>query len=502
MEAEKKGTVVLVAFYNVKALGVRYLETALRKAGYQVRTIFFKQFNSISPKPVTEKELRLLCDTIREVSPVFVGLSVMSSLYMDSINAVVDTLLKEKIGPIACGGAYVSLFPDYFLDKGVPYICRLDGEVPMVALADALRTGGDCRSVPSLGYREDGRNVINPIGGMAHDLDEYGEPTVSCPDAWLIDNDTAVPGDPQRTTMSYEMVCSRGCPFTCSYCSDVNLRRLNPAGVKPVRFRSVQSVIKELKEAVKTCKNIAFIHFYDEIFPNLPGWVDEFVAEYKKHINLPFSIWTHPKATDPETLRKLVDVGLIEVIMGIQSGSPHIRNDIFHRYETNEEILKAIRTIHESGVFWATYDFILQHVFETVDDIRQSYELVKKMEGRYELQLHSLNFLPGTDIVPMAIEAGYYTPEEMDAVMYGTMAEQFAAFHKREGELEIQLWYDLMYLWQFPSFRKKCLEYEKDILSHQQEIESDYKKAERKARTRYLYKKSMTVIKRRLRRPF
>ena len=94
MEAENKGTIVLVAFYNVKALGVRYLETALRKAGYQVRTIFFKQFNSVSPKPVTEKELRLLCDTIREASPILVGLSVMSSLYMDSINAVADTLLK------------------------------------------------------------------------------------------------------------------------------------------------------------------------------------------------------------------------------------------------------------------------------------------------------------------------------------------------------------------------------------------------------------------------
>ena len=64
------------------------------------------------------------------------------------------------------------------------------------------------------------------------------------------------------------------------------------------------------------------------------------------------------------------------------------------------------------------------------------------------------------------------------------------------------MYYDLMYLWQFPVFRKRCLEYEKDVLAHRSEIEADYKKAEKLFRLRYLYKKSMTVIKRRIQRPF
>ena len=41
MAQGEKGTVVLVAFYNVKALGVRYLESALTRAGYRVATVFF-----------------------------------------------------------------------------------------------------------------------------------------------------------------------------------------------------------------------------------------------------------------------------------------------------------------------------------------------------------------------------------------------------------------------------------------------------------------------------
>lgn len=499
MEAEK-GTVVLVAFYNVKALGVRYLESALRKAGYGVRTIFFKQFNSANPAPASETELKLLCDRIREVSPVLVGLSVMSSMYLESVNAVVAALQKERLGPLVCGGAYVSMFPNYFLERGVPYVIRMDGEIPMVALADALRTGGDVRSVPSLGYTDNGEQVLNPIGGMLEDINEYGIPTVSCPDGWFIEKDAAVPGDPQRDTLSYEVIASRGCPFTCSYCSCVNLYRMYPKGLKSVRTRSVQSVIAELKEAVKACKKIAFIHFYDEIFPNLPGWVDEFVVEYKKHINLPFSIWTHPKMVDNELFQKLVKVGLVEVIMGIQTGSDHIRRDVFHRYETNEDVLSAVRLIHQSGVFWATYDFMLQHPFEGIEDIRQSYELVKRMEGRFELQLHGLNFLPGTDIVPMAIEAGYYTEEEMQKIMYAPMSDQFSVFWKQKNSQESQMWYDLIYLWQFPRYRRKCLKYEQDPLAHQQEIEKDYRNAHRLYRLRYLYKKSMVVLKRIVRR--
>lgn len=492
---ERKPTVVLVAFYNVKALGVRYLETALTKAGYHVTTIFFKQFNSISPSLPTEKELQLLCDKIEQAKPVLVGLSVMSSLYLEAIHAVIHALQERNIGPLVCGGAAASLFPEHLLDQGVPFVTRLDGEISLVKLADALRTGASWENNPSLCYRKDGKNVINPIGDILDDINEFS-PTVDCPDACLIDNDTVTPGDPQRSTLSYEVVASRGCPFNCTYCGDPNLRRLNPPGIRPVRTRSVKNVIDELIQAKRVCKKIAFVHFYDEIFPHIPGWVDEFVVEYKKHIDLPFTIWNHPKATDPELLTKLRSVGLSEVIMGIQSGSPHIRNDIFHRYETNEEIIKATQTIHRSGVFWATYDFILQHPFETLEELKESYELIKQMEGPFELQLHGLNFLPGTDIVPMAIEKGYLTQEEMDAVMFAPMSEQFNAFHMGSTDREGNLWFDLMFLWQFKSFQKKCLEYEKDVLAHEKEILRDYAKAQKMAKLRYVYKKSAIVFKR------
>ena len=429
---------------------------------------------------------------------MLVGLSVMSSMYLDTAYQVLDAALSATSAPVVCGGAFATMFPQKLLERGASFVLRADGEENLRRLADALRDGTDFTAIPSLCWMEGRRgplqrhrragtnevDQLRPAGGGQHRAPAY------------IEHDTLAEGDPQLSTRSYEVIASRGCPFTCSYCCCVNLRRLLPKGVHGVRTRSVKSVIDELVEAKKKCKKLVFVHFYDEIFPNLPGWVDEFVKEYGKRIHLPFTIWSHPKMVDLETLKKLKSVGLTEVIMGIQSGSERVRRDIFHRYETQEEILNAIKAIRAAGVFWGSFDLMLQHPFETIQDLKESYYLVKQFPSPYELQLHGLNFLPGTDIVDMAIDQGLCTAEEMEGVMFAPMEEQFGAYWKQDASQESQAWYRMIYCWQFEKFRKKLLSWESDPTAHMVELDLCYAQAQKMARTRYLYKKGYVVWRR------
>ena len=195
LTAAVRPVVVLVAFYNKKALGVRYLETALEQAGYVVHTIFYKDFNSVHPTPTTPTELELLRREVEQAHPVLVGLSVMSSMYLDTVYRVMDALAPLHI-PLACGGAYATMFPQPLLEHGARFVIRSDGEVALCRLVHALVSGGPWRNIPSLCFRDGDEVVLNPIGDVLSDVDGYGLPAVRCRDACFIDRDELHRGDP------------------------------------------------------------------------------------------------------------------------------------------------------------------------------------------------------------------------------------------------------------------------------------------------------------------
>ncbi|MBO4229795.1 MAG: radical SAM protein [Clostridia bacterium] len=487
--------VLLVAFYNRKALGVRFLESALRREGFSVRTVFFKDFNSIRPTEATGRELDLLESVIRETGPGLVSLSVMSSMYFQTVELVLERVKTCFSGPVVCGGVFATMFPSVFLSRGVPYVIRGDGERALPRLAGAVQNGKSPETIPGLCFRKEGEDVCNPIGDLPNQLDEYGIPTVNSEGSCLIENDRLTWGDPQLSSRSYETITSRGCPFSCSYCCSAPLRSLLPPGVHGIRFRSVESVMEELREAKKQCKHLAFIHFYDEIFPTLPGWIDSFVEAYRKEIRLPFTIWSHPKTTNPETLKKLVSAGLTEVIIGIQSGSDHIRKEVFDRQETREEILTAVNAVRESGVFWASYDLMLLHPFEDLSDLKETFCLLKEMKLPFELQIHGLNFLPGTPIVQKAIRAGLFTEEQMERALFAPMSEQFGNYWSRVAPEANELLYRLIYCMQFRFLRTVAVRWESCPENHRKGIAVLYGFARRQSRIRYYSKKARVVLR-------
>ena len=176
----------------------------------------------------TEKEISLCVERVRKASPLFVGLSVMSSMYLESVEKLVNSLCELDI-PLVFGGAFASMFPERFLDGKARFVIRADGEIPMTKLAGAIEAGADYTQIPSLCYRkEDGEIVVNEIGDILEEIDGYGLPVIHSPEACYIEHDALTEGDPQLSSLSYEVIASRGCPFTCSYCCCVNLHRLFP----------------------------------------------------------------------------------------------------------------------------------------------------------------------------------------------------------------------------------------------------------------------------------
>lgn len=318
-------SILLIGFYNDKALGVRYLANELKKNNYDPHILFFKQFNSVSPSKASEKELKLLEDLINDINPSYIGLSVMSSLYLESVY-LVNNRIKDKFDiPVIWGGVYPTLFPERSLEYG-DYVIRGEGEGAIVELIDNLEGNNDITDMANLAYKDnEGKVVINNVRDLEQNLDRFGYPEIGGDKKYRIYNDTLAKGDGQLKAFTYELCGSRGCPFTCSYCSSINLKRVYSKKGKYVRFRSVDNIMKELNEAKRKIKNLKVIHFWDEIFSDEPSWIEEFNKRYKEEIGLPFKIWGHPLKVNKKVIEALVDAGLYQVVMGIQSGSPKVR---------------------------------------------------------------------------------------------------------------------------------------------------------------------------------
>lgn len=450
--------VLLIGFYNEKALGVRYLADALTTNGYNAYILYFKEFNSISPSKASEKELKLLEDLINQIKPSYIGLSVMSSLYLESVY-LVNNKIKEKFDiPIIWGGVYSTLFPEQTLKYG-DFVIRGEGEFALVELLDTLEEGKDPSDIKNLMLKDKEKGLIkNPLRPLIQDLDTLGYPKVGGNNVYFIHNNEISHGDPQVKGFSYELTASRGCPFVCSYCSSVNLKRIYAGDGTYVRFRSVDNVMEELNEAKKSIKKLKLVHFWDEIFSDEEGWVEEFKERYKKEIGIPFKIWGHPLKINERIISNLVDAGLYQIVVGIQSGSVRVRKDIFHRVETQEEIIEASRVLSQGKVPKVIYDFMLQHPFETLEDLKETYKLCLKLEAPFELQLHGLNFLPGTDIVDKAIDAGLLSEEELDKIMYSSIQEQYDMYWGPAAVNQLNedsTWIALIYLTQFASLRAR-----------------------------------------------
>ena len=508
--------ILLISVYNPKSLSVKHIETALTYAGYDVSVIYFKNINFSNPKSATDKEFELLKTLVREKKPLAIGLSVMASFFMETIELVNNALKSEFDIPIVWGGIYPTMFADKCMESA-DFVIRGEGEEAFIELADTLKNfprgkqeGDDAAiacsnrtqaavtesdkyaQIKNLVYRkDDGSIVSNDLRDLMVDLDKFGLSVIGNDNKYLIDNDTVTNRDPLLDAYCYDTSGSRGCPNACSFCCSGALKRITAGKGKAVRVRKPDKLIEELVHAKSKMRKLKYIRFYDEIFPDDEAWIDEFIAGYKKKINLPFEIWGHPMRVKEVIMKKLVSIGLYKITVGMQTGSPFIRKEIFNRPEKQENIINASKALVNAKVPDVVYDLMVRHCFETHETLRETLQLCLELKLPFALQMHGLNYLPGTPIVQKALDMNFFTPEEMDNLMHAPVKEQYAMYWKHENsDAKMNYIYKLLFLTQLSCFRKTVKKLaDPNAKEDYAKVDMIYKLGVRLARARHIYKK-------------
>ena len=404
--------VVLVGLYRYLNIPTRILRPLIDKLeGVNAHTIFYKNYNPNIFKLPSPKEEEIFIDTIKQLSPQIVGISVLSP-YVEIAKRLTYLIKKNSSSLVVWGGVGPTISPDVHI-KETDVICVGEGERAFTELTEAVRDGKDYKKIKNL-WINDGEKIIkNPMGPLIQDLDalpfsEYGNENM-----FFIESNKLSRQDPELIGSTLWLQTSRGCPYSCSFCVENMYHDMFKDLGKFVRRRSVDSVIKEaqwnLNKPNNKKDNILFI---DEVFGSNSTWIDEFESRYKKEVGLPFFCEYHPKTLKSRVLKKLVNAGIEVINFGLQTGSDYIRNEIYERPGTNEEVLSLVNEINEYGVK-IIYDLILDSDFETEETLKECITLLLKLPKPLYFNTYSLQHFPDYALTKKAIKAGYVTEEEL-----------------------------------------------------------------------------------------
>jgi radical SAM superfamily enzyme YgiQ (UPF0313 family) len=139
----------------------------------------------------------------------------------------------------------------------------------------------------------------------------------------------------------------------------------------------------------------------------------DFAEKYKENVGLPFWVTgAHPLTLTRKKLSILVDAGLVDIRMGIQTGSERTKR-LYKRHHSNQQVEEAVRMINEfkNKIKLPAYDIILDNPWETEDDVIETLMLLAKLPTPYALLLFPLQFYPATDLYERAKRDGMITDD-------------------------------------------------------------------------------------------
>lgn len=298
-----------------------------------------------------------------------------------------------------------------YIESGRPLKCVSDEELVRIADGDTIAFEKYQRGVIEEPFITDLGMTPIPNRSYAHHYHYY-----------LADEK----GGKRRAT---SMFTSRGCPKRCDFCDSPNLWS------RVVRYTPMPRLIEEFQQI----KDLGFgaIQFYDDILPINPRRVREMCA-HLEHFGLIWRCFCRvdiiSKHGGKEYLQFMYDHGLREVLIGAESGSQKILDNI-HKETTVEQNAAVLQWCDEVGIR-CKLSFIVGLPGETRETLEETRMFLRKQlietPRRMQHKVDLCSYIPmaGTPIYKAIMRQrgdGLDIEEEFDSYGYHP-GENFSDF--------------------------------------------------------------------------
>ena len=376
-------------------LGLGYLSASLKQTGHKVKILDgLREKITYNPKDWD-----------------LVGVTAMST-YFPELCVEVKKAKSYGLKTIV-GGPHIICDPGQSLiDSGADYAAAGEGERTITQLA----SGMDPSQVEGLYYWENGKTKkSNPdlselfkkkliystkIGNISRDfannVDDFGEPDWESMDPRTYPQ-TMPHGTIYKESPFAPIITTRGCPYSCTYCSAPIT-----AG-KKMRYRDPVKVVDEIENLINNY-GVKEIQIEDDNFTlkrlHAAAVCEEIIKrKIKVHWSLPNGV--RIDKLDAELLSLMKKSGCYYIALGIESANQRILDMIKKRLDKNV-VRKVVTMVNDSGIEGVGF-FMIGLPTETREEIMETINFACSLDLK-RAAFFKATPLPGTELYDIWIE--------------------------------------------------------------------------------------------------
>jgi anaerobic magnesium-protoporphyrin IX monomethyl ester cyclase len=344
---------------------------------------------SLYDLPAEDATLDDLASRLKNERPDLVGISGITH-NLASVKAVADTVKRTDAGIKVCfGGPHIAQFPaeSIGLDT-IDYTVSGEGEIPFLALLNALEKQESLEHIPALSYKQSGKTVVADTPAVTTDIENLPLPAR---DLVNPKNYFYILG--KKATFA-TVLSSRGCPFKCTFCATTR---------GGYRTRSAKSVVDEMEECL--AMGAEEIHFIDDTFnirqERLADVSREILA---RNLKVRWAFRARADGINEEGMALASRAGCIRFHLGVEAGTEEGLKAL-KKGITLDQVNTAVGLARKYGIVSAAY-FIIGCSYErSREDVLRTIEFAVRLNPDFAM-FNILAIYPGTEIFDEAVSRG------------------------------------------------------------------------------------------------
>jgi anaerobic magnesium-protoporphyrin IX monomethyl ester cyclase len=329
-----------------------------------------------------------LIDRVIKEKPDVLGMNCSTHTFNATMEALKEAHEKLPEMTIVLGGYHATFAPKEIINAYpfVKFIIKGEAEVAFPKLLTHIEKGTEPTDVEGITYQQEDGSWHEGHLSLIEDLD-----SLSFPDRSLLGDfkyGYYFSGIPLTFGKFTTISTSRGCPFTCSYCSCAAFSE------RKWRYRSAKNVVDELemlyKQGYRECV------FVDDNFTHKIARVEE-ICQLIKDRGIKMKFYFEGRASHAQLplLKKMKAAGFNVIYLGAESVSPHVL-EYYNKKQTAERTADAVFNAKAAGMLVIT-SYIVGAPIESREDIKRTIHFAESLRP-HGVQYNILDYLLGTPL--------------------------------------------------------------------------------------------------------